>query len=89
MKAFLSITSFVIGFILLLTCVILGCKKNATSPGSSSPSHSSGATTGGTTTGNTSGCPTTAACGCSGKKKAECESSPCCKWTVGSGCGCL
>jgi hypothetical protein len=38
--------------------------------------------------GGSSGCPTTAACGCSGKTKSECEASPCCKWTVGQGCGC-
>lgn len=46
-----------------------------------------GTGTGGTGSGSGSGCPTTAACGCSGKTKAQC-SGPCCKWTVGSGCGC-
>jgi hypothetical protein len=35
-----------------------------------------------------SGCPTTSSCGCSNKTKAQCEVSPCCKWTVGQGCGC-
>lgn len=33
------------------------------------------------------GCPTTASCGCSSKNKSDCG-GPCCKWTVGSGCGC-
>jgi len=33
-------------------------------------------------------CPTTNACGCSGKNKAPCEADPCCKWTTGKGCGC-
>lgn len=37
--------------------------------------------------GGSSGCPTTASCGCSGKNKNACG-GPCCKWTVGSGCGC-
>lgn len=37
--------------------------------------------------GGSSGCPTTSACGCSGKKMSACG-GPCCKWTVGSGCGC-
>jgi hypothetical protein len=36
--------------------------------------------------GNT-GCPTTAACGCSNKTQSQCGGT-CCKWTVGSGCGC-
>ena len=36
----------------------------------------------------TSGCPTTAACGCSQHNKSECESDPCCKWTVGEGGDC-
>ncbi len=35
-----------------------------------------------------SGCPTTSSCGCSNKTKSECESSSCCKWTTGQGCGC-
>lgn len=49
----------------------------------------SGTGTGGTGTGSGSGsgCPATAACGCSNKTKAQCV-GPCCKWTVGSGCGC-
>lgn len=34
-----------------------------------------------------SSCPTTAACGCSKLRKAECNTS-CCKWTVGEGCNC-
>lgn len=34
-----------------------------------------------------SGCPTTSSCGCSNKTQSQCG-SPCCKWTVGSGCGC-
>jgi hypothetical protein len=34
-----------------------------------------------------SDCPTTAACGCSEDNKDECG-GPCCKWTVGEGCGC-
>ena len=37
---------------------------------------------------DSSGCPTTAACGCSNKSKADCELDYCCKWTVGQGCGC-
>lgn len=38
---------------------------------------------------STANCPTTSACGCSAKNKAECEASTdCCKWTVGQGCGC-
>lgn len=47
---------------------------------------SSGSSGGGPTGG--SKCPTTNACGCSGKNKAPCEADPCCKWTVGKGCGC-
>ena len=42
---------------------------------------------GGTGTGSGSSCPTTSSCGCSNKTKDQC-SGPCCKWTVGSGCGC-
>lgn len=38
--------------------------------------------------GSSSVCPTTAACGCSGKNKSPCQADPCCRWTVGSGCGC-
>lgn len=37
---------------------------------------------------NNGGCPNTAACGCSNKNKSACQSSSCCKWTVGEGCGC-
>lgn len=37
-------------------------------------------------TGN-DGCPKTSNCGCSNKRKAECESK-CCKWVVGEGCKC-
>lgn len=37
---------------------------------------------------STPNCPTTAACGCSNKNKSECETDPCCKWTVGQGCDC-
>ena len=33
-------------------------------------------------------CATTSACGCSGYNKSPCEADPCCKWTVGDGCGC-
>jgi len=45
---------------------------------------------GGASSGSSStGCPTTAACGCSGHNMAECNADPCCKWTVGQGCGCL
>lgn len=33
-------------------------------------------------------CSTTSSCGCSGHNKSPCEADPCCKWTVGSGCGC-
>ncbi len=33
-------------------------------------------------------CATTSNCGCSNKRKAECENDPCCKWVVGSGCEC-
>ncbi|WP_258098664.1 hypothetical protein [Marinoscillum pacificum] len=36
---------------------------------------------------NGGGCPTTANCGCSNKKKADCASA-CCQWVVGSGCKC-
>lgn len=32
-------------------------------------------------------CPTTSACGCSSKNKADCNTD-CCAWTVGQGCGC-
>ncbi len=38
--------------------------------------------------GSVNGCPTTAACGCSGHNKSECENDICCKWTVGEGCDC-
>lgn len=27
-------------------------------------------------------------CGCSNKKKADCEYDPCCRWIVGTGCRC-
>lgn len=37
--------------------------------------------------GGGNGCPTTANCGCSNIKKADCPSS-CCKWIVGTGCKC-
>lgn len=40
-----------------------------------------------TTTSGSSLCPTTKACGCSNKRKAQCN-TVCCKWTVGKGCGC-
>jgi hypothetical protein len=33
-------------------------------------------------------CPDTSACGCSNKNKNACGSDPCCRWTVGEGCGC-
>lgn len=33
-------------------------------------------------------CTSTSNCGCSGKRKAECERDPCCKWIVGTGCKC-
>ncbi len=33
-------------------------------------------------------CASTSKCGCSGKNKSPCEADPCCRWTVGSGCGC-
>lgn len=36
----------------------------------------------------TNNCPTTANCGCSGKRKAQCQQDPCCKWIVGEGCKC-
>lgn len=32
-------------------------------------------------------CPSTAACGCSNLRKAECNTL-CCAWTVGEGCDC-
>lgn len=32
-------------------------------------------------------CPTTANCGCSNRRKAECESN-CCRWVIGQGCRC-
>lgn len=35
-----------------------------------------------------SDCPTTSNCGCSNKKKSVCETDPCCKWIVGTGCKC-
>jgi|GEM_PF-4319256 len=35
-----------------------------------------------------SGCPTTAACGCSDHNKSDCEDDSCCRWTVGEGCDC-
>lgn len=37
---------------------------------------------------SSTGCPTTSNCGCSGKNKSPCESDPCCKWVVGTGCKC-
>lgn len=48
----------------------------------SKPSGSGSGSTGG------GGCPTTNACGCSGKNKTPCQNDPCCKWTTGKGCGC-
>ncbi|MFP2961253.1 excalibur calcium-binding domain-containing protein [Myxococcus sp. 1LA] len=33
-------------------------------------------------------CPSTSACGCSNKNKSACGGDPCCRWVVGSGCGC-
>lgn len=33
-------------------------------------------------------CLSSSNCGCSGKTKSVCDSDICCKWTVGSGCGC-
>lgn len=42
---------------------------------------------GGAGGGNPSGCSPTAACGCSGKTKAQCGGA-CCNWVVGQGCGC-
>jgi hypothetical protein len=52
------------------------------------PSSGTGSGNGtGTGTGTGTGCPTTSACGCSGKKKDDCGGQ-CCKWTTGSGCGC-
>ncbi len=42
----------------------------------------SGGSSGGT------GCPTTSNCGCSGKNKSPCQSDPCCRWIVGTGCKC-
>jgi hypothetical protein len=33
-------------------------------------------------------CPTTANCGCSNKNKSPCETDPCCRWIVGTGCKC-
>lgn len=34
-------------------------------------------------------CPTTSACGCSAKTKAECDAATdCCKWITGQGCDC-
>ncbi len=33
-------------------------------------------------------CVTTSNCGCSNKRKVECEKDPCCRWVVGSGCEC-
>ncbi len=38
--------------------------------------------------GNGGGCPNTSACGCSGHNKSPCQADPCCRWTVGQGCGC-
>ncbi|MEM8909311.1 MAG: excalibur calcium-binding domain-containing protein [Bacteroidota bacterium] len=36
----------------------------------------------------TGACPTTANCGCSGKNQSPCQSDPCCRWVVGTGCRC-
>ncbi|GAA4278582.1 excalibur calcium-binding domain-containing protein [Aquimarina mytili] len=33
-------------------------------------------------------CASTSNCGCSNKRKAECENDPCCRWVVGEGCKC-
>jgi len=32
-------------------------------------------------------CPNTSSCGCSNKRKADCNTN-CCAWVVGQGCGC-
>lgn len=44
-------------------------------------------TGGSNSNGGGNGCPSTANCGCSNKKKSECVSS-CCQWVVGTGCKC-
>jgi len=49
---------------------------------------SSGSGSGSSGSGSSGGCPTTSACGCSGKNKTPCQNDPCCKWTTGKGCGC-
>jgi len=33
-------------------------------------------------------CASTSNCGCSNKPKTQCETDPCCKWFVGTGCKC-
>ena len=43
---------------------------------------------GGSNGGGGTACPTTSACGCSGKNKSACQGDSCCKWTTGQGCGC-
>lgn len=65
--------------VVLTTFLFTSCSKEETTEDYNYNNYNSG---GG------SGCPTTAACGCSNKTKSECEASPCCKWTVGQGCGC-
>lgn len=60
-------------FIAIVCSILISCKKEDT----------------GSSSGSGSNCPTTAACGCSAYTKSQCEANPdCCKWTVGSGCGC-
>jgi len=60
----------------------IACEENHWTDYYNSISSSGGSSGGGT------GCPTTSACGCSGHNMSECNSDPCCKWTVGEGCGC-
>ena len=69
----------VLSFLLVFTP---SCTKETTTP--STTSSSSGSNSGG----SNNGCPTTSSCGCSGLNKTPCEQNYCCKWTVGSGCGC-
>lgn len=61
------------------------CEDEFATGGNANPGTGGGG--GGTVTPTPSNCPTTSSCGCSGKNKSACGGA-CCKWTVGSGCGC-
>lgn len=77
-------------FLLVVLFSTQSCTKDNSTMSTSTTTTSGGSSSGsgGGSSGGTGGCPTTSSCGCSGLNKTPCESNYCCKWTVGSGCGC-